>query len=145
MVAAERDCRRTGAFRTVAGCWFGASENLGPQLIPVGHHGRPPSCVGFSFIGNVVVDPLYAALRLPDFTDVTIADNTFIATNRVPHLAKDEAIICLFGNRPKGPGSPTVTLRGNRYVLDPSVPRRKLFVSAPRKGDVRDESGDEGR
>ena len=130
---------------TVAGCWFGASENLGPQLIPVGHHGRPPSCVGFSFTGNVVVDPLYAALRLPDFTDITIADNTFIATNRVQHLAKDEAIICLFGNRPKGPGSPTVTLRGNRYVLDPSAPRRKLFVSDPRKCDVRDESGDEGR
>ena len=121
---------------TVVGCWFGASENLGPQLVPVGHHGRVPACVGFAFVGNVVVDPLYAALHLPDFTDVTIAGNTFIATNKVPHLAKDEAIVSIYHDRPKGPGSPTVRLSGNRYVLDPVAPRRKLYVSPPRKRDV---------
>ena len=121
---------------TVAGCWFGASENLGPQLVPVGHHGRVPACVGFAFVGNVVVDPLYAALHLPDFTDVTIVGNTFIATNKVPHLAKDEAIVSIYHDRPKGPGSPTVRLSGNRYVLDPVAPRRKLYVSPPRKRDV---------
>lgn len=121
---------------TVAGCWFGPSENLGPHLIPVGHHGRVPCCAGFTFRGNVVVDPLYAALHLPDFSDVLIAGNTFIATNAVKHLAKDEAIISLYGNRPKAPGSPAVRIVGNRYVLDPAAPRRKLYVSPPRTGDV---------
>ena len=121
---------------TVAGCWFGPSENLGPHLIPVGHHGRVPACAGFTFAGNVTVDPLYAALHLPDFSDVQIVNNTFIATNKAPHLAKDEALISIYGNRPKAPGSPTVRISGNRYVLDPAVPRRKLYVSPSRAGDV---------
>ena len=121
---------------TVAGCWFGPSENLGPHLIPVGHHGRVPACAGFTFAGNVVIDPLYAALHLPDFSDVLICGNTFVATNHVERLAKDQAIISLYGNRPKAPGSPTVRISGNRYVLDPSAPRRKLYVSPPRVGDV---------
>ena len=120
----------------VVGCWFGASENFGPQLVPVGHHGRVPACAGFTFAGNVVVDPLYAALHLPDFSDVTISGNTFIATNKVPHLANDEAIISIYGNRPKAPGSPKVKISGNRYVLDPAAPRKKLFVSPPRAEDV---------
>ena len=121
---------------TVAGCWFGPSENLGPHLIPVGHHGRVPACAGFTFVGNVTVDPLYAALHVPDFSDVRIVGNTFIATKKVPHLAKDEAIVSIYGNRPKAPGSPTVWITGNRYVLDPSAPRKKLYVSPPRAGDV---------
>ena len=121
---------------TVAGCWFGPSENLGPHLVPVGHHGRVPSCAGFTFAGNVVVDPLYAALHLPDFSDVRIVGNTFIATNKTSHLAKDEAIISIYGDRPKAPGSPTVRISGNRYVLDPAAPRQKLYVSPPRAGDV---------
>lgn len=121
---------------TVAGCWFGPSENLGPHLVPVGHHGRVPSCAGFTFAGNVVVDPLYAALHLPDFSDVRIVGNTFVATNKTPHLAKDEAIISIYGDRPKAPGLPTVRISGNRYVLDPAAPHRKLYVSPPRAGDV---------
>ena len=121
---------------TVAGCWFGPSENLGPHLVPVGHHGRVPSCAGFTFVGNVVVDPLYAALHLPDFSDVRIVGNTFVATNKTPHLAKDEAIISIYGDRPKAPGLPTVRISGNRYVLDLAAPRRKLYVSPPRAGDV---------
>lgn len=121
---------------TVVGCWFGPSENLGPQLIAVGHHGTVPACAGFTFAGNVVVDPLYAALRLPDFTDVTIAGNTFIATNRVPHLADDDALVCLFGRRPAGPGSPVVRFSGNRCVLSPDAPRRKIYVSDARKDDL---------
>lgn len=121
---------------TVAGCWFGPSENFGPHLIAVGHHGRVPSCAGFTFSGNVVVDPLYAALHMPDFSDVLVVGNTFIATRKALHLAKDEAIISVYGSRPKAPGSPTVRIVGNKYVLDPSAPRKKLYVSPPRAGDV---------
>ena len=121
---------------TVSGCWFGPSENHGPHLIPVGHHGRVPSCAGFTFSGNVVVDPLYAVLHMPDFSDVLVVGNTFIATNKVPCLAKDAAIISIYGNRPKAPGSPTVRITDNKYVLDPSAPRKKLYVSPPRAGDV---------
>ncbi len=47
-----------------------------------------------------------------------------------------EAIISLYGNRPKAPGSPAVRIVGNRYVRDPAAPRRKLYVSPPRAGDV---------
>ena len=61
---------------------------------------------------------------------------TFIATNKVPHRAKDEAIISIYGNRSKAPGSPTVRISGNRYVLDLAAPRRKLYVSPSREGDV---------
>ncbi|MBQ7188313.1 MAG: hypothetical protein IJR99_02750 [Kiritimatiellae bacterium] len=120
----------------VSGCWFGPSEKSGPHLVAVGHHGRVPTCAGFSFIGNTVVDPLYCGLHLPDFTDVVISDNTFIATNRVLELAQDAAMISLYGQRPRTPGSPAVRIFGNRFVLDPEHPRKKLFVSEPRRADV---------
>ena len=121
---------------TVSGCWFGPSERFGPHLVALGHHGRVPACAGLSFIGNTVVDPLYCALHLPDYSDVVITGNTFIATNRVPHYADDAALISLYGQRPRSPGSPRVRISDNRYVLDPDKPRKKLYVSPQRQKDV---------
>lgn len=133
-------CNKKDAFINrnihVSGCWFGRSENFGPHLIAVGHHGRVPTCAGFSFVGNTVVEPLYCGLHLPDFSDVVISGNTFIATNRVQELAQDAAMISLYGQRPRSPGSPAARIFGNQFVLDPEHPRKKLFVSPQRQKDV---------
>ena len=121
---------------SVTGCWFGPSERLGPHLIPLGHHGRPRSCDGLVFAGNVVVDPLYCGVRLANVSDVRVEGNTFVSTNASPRLAKDSAIVCLWGGRALAPGEKGVEIRGNRVILGPRSPLARLSVSAPRKGEV---------
>ena len=121
---------------SVTGCWFGPSERLGPHLIPLGHHGRPRSCDGLVFAGNVVVNPLYCGVRLANVTDVRVEGNTFIPTNATPRLAKDSAVVCLWGKKALEPGEKGVEIRGNRVVLAPESPLQRLSVSEPRTGEV---------
>ena len=121
---------------SVTGCWFGPSERLGPHLIPLGHHGRPRSCDGLVFAGNVVVNPLYCGVRLANVSDVRVEGNTFVSTNASPRLAKDSAVVCLWGKQALAPGEKGVVIRGNRVVLAPESPLRRLWVSEPRKGEV---------
>ena len=121
---------------SVTGCWFGPSERLGPHLIPLGHHGRPRSCDGLVFAGNVVVNPLYCGVRLANVSDVRVEGNTFISTNASPRLAKDSAVVCLWGKPALAPGEKGVEIRNNRVILSPESPLRRLSVSEPRKGEV---------
>ena len=121
---------------SVTGCWFGPSERLGPHLIPLGHHGRPRSCDGLVFAGNVVVNPLYCGVRLANVTDVRVEGNTFVSTNATPRLAKDSAVVCLWGKKALKPGEKGVEIRGNRVVLAPESPMQRLSVSEPRTGEV---------
>ena len=121
---------------SVTGCWFGPSERLGPHLIPIGHHGRPRSCDGLVFAGNVVVNPLYCGVRLANVSDVRVEGNTFISTNASPRLAKDSAVVCLWGKKALAPGEKGVVIRGNRVILSPESPLYRLSVSGPRKDEV---------
>ena len=123
----------------VTGCWFGPSERLGPHLIPLGHHGTPRSCNGLVFSGNVVVEPLYCALRLANVSDVLVEGNTFISTRETERLAEDSAIVCLWGKAALGKGEKGVTIRGNRGRLGPKSPLQKLWVSKPRTHEVKKE------
>ena len=126
---------------SVTGCWFGPSERLGPHLIPLGHHGRPRSCDGLVFAGNVVVDPLYCGVRLANVSDVRVEGNTFISTNATPRLAKDSAIVCLWGKQALAPGEKDVEIRSNRVILAPGSPLQRLWVSEPRTREVSAEKG----
>ena len=121
---------------TVAGCWFGPSERLGPHLIALGHHGTPRSCNGLVFKGNVVVEPLYCGLRLANVSNALVEGNTFISTKETERLAEDSAIVCLWGKAALQKGEKGVTLRGNRGRLGPKSPLKKLWVSEPRKSEV---------
>ena len=126
---------------SVTGCWFGPSERLGPHLIPLGHHGRPRSCDGLVFAGNVVVNPLYCGVRLANVSDVRVEGNTFISTNASPRLAKDSAVVCLWGRQALAPGEKGVEIRNNRVILSPESPLRRLSVSEPRMREVSAEEG----
>ncbi|MBQ3808630.1 MAG: hypothetical protein II840_11815 [Kiritimatiellae bacterium] len=121
---------------SVVRCWFGPSERLGPHLIPLGHHGTPRSCNGLVFSGNVVVEPLYCGLRLANVSNVLIEGNTFISTKETECLAKDSAIVCLWGKAALGKGEKGVTLRKNRERLGPKSPLKKSWVSEPRKREL---------
>ena len=126
---------------TVKGCWFGPSERLGPHLVPVGHHGTPRSCNGLVFSGNVVVDPLYCALRLANVSDVTVEDNTFISTNASERLAKDSAIMCLWGGAALRKGEKGVVVRKNKVRIGKGSPLRRVWTAKPRAHEVKVEKG----
>lgn len=121
---------------TVAGCWFGPSERMGPHLIPLGHHGRARSCDGLVFAGNVVVNPRYCGLRLANVSDVRVEGNTFISTVKSKRLAKDSAVVCVWGDAALAPGEKGVVVRGNKVTLSKESPLRRLWVSAPRAREV---------
>ena len=121
---------------TVAGCWFGPSERLGPHLIALGHHGRGRSCNGLVFSGNEVVNPLYCALRLANVADVLVEGNTFISTNATPRMANDSAVVCMWGAAALGKGERGVKMRRNKVNLAPESPLRRLWVSGPRRREV---------
>ena len=133
-------CNREDAIRNrnvaVSGCWFGPSEKCGSQLIPLGHHGTPRSCDGLEFTGNVVVNPLYCGVRLANVTNVRIENNLFVATNALPKLAKDSAVVCAWGGKAVKPGEKGVLIRNNRVNLSPESPLVPLWVSEPRAGEI---------
>ena len=126
---------------SVAGCWFGPSERLGPHLIPLGHHGRVRSCNGLVFAGNVVVNPLYCGVRLANVSDARVEDNTFISTNTSRRLASDSAVVCVWGDAALQPGEKGVVLRGNKVILSARSPLRKMWVSTPRHQEVSSADG----
>jgi hypothetical protein len=84
----------------------------------------------------VVVNPLYCGLRLANVSDVLVEGNTFISTNASPRLAKDSAVICLWGKRALAPGEKGVKIYGNRVILAPGSSLRRLWVSQPRVDEV---------
>ena len=85
---------------SVLNCYFGKSDFYGPQLVAVGHHSTAGSisCDGFRFIGNVVDNPLYCGLHLPNVSNAEIRDNTFISVDKLTsgRLADDSALISLY-------------------------------------------------
>ena len=82
---------------TIADCWFGPSENLGPQLVAVGHHVASRAGNGVRIVGNVVVDPRHCALRLSNYSDVVVAGNRFVYTKTPEKLSDDASVILLWG------------------------------------------------
>ena len=124
---------------TVAGCWFGASERRGSQLIPLGHHGAARSCNGLVFTGNVIDNPRYCGLRLANVSDVLLANNTFIATNAKKSLLEtDSAFITIWGKAALGRREKGIVLRDNTYRLSPTSSFPRLWVSPARKREVQE-------
>ncbi len=84
----------------ITGCYFGASDKYGPQLVAVGHHSASGGlvCDGFEFCDNVVDNPLYCGLHLPNYINVTVSGNKFISTEKygTKSLAADTALISLY-------------------------------------------------
>ena len=83
----------------VLGCYFGKSDESGSQLTAVGHHSTngESTCDGFSFIGNVVDNPLYCGLHIINYNNITIKDNTFISeSSPTTAISSDSALISLY-------------------------------------------------
>ncbi|MCQ2428265.1 MAG: hypothetical protein MJ137_07705 [Clostridia bacterium] len=86
---------------TISGCYFGKSDNYGPHLVAVGHHSSQGavSTEGLLFNGNVIDNPLYCGIHLPNVSDAVITGNTFISEKKYAggKLGDDSALISLYG------------------------------------------------
>ncbi len=127
---------------TVSGCWFGASERRGSQLIPLGHHGASRSCNGLVFTGNVIDNPRYCGLRLANVSNVLVANNAFIASSAKKELLNaDSAFITVWGKAALRRGEKGIVLRDNTFKISPASPFRRLWVSPARAKEVQEAHG----
>ena len=69
---------------TITGCYFGESDQCADPLICIGQHGQngTANCDGLTIEGNVFDNPYYCALRLPNYTHVSIRNNRFYSSRR---------------------------------------------------------------
>ena len=85
---------------TVEGCYFGKSDKSGSQLVALGHHSSAGSliCDGLDFRDNVIDNPLFCGLHLPNMINVRITGNRFISNQKSTSasLGNDSALISLY-------------------------------------------------
>lgn len=65
----------------IENCYFGPSINYGSHATPIGHHGQAARCsaTGVRILGCTFENPLVSAIRPYSWTNVEIANNTFIS------------------------------------------------------------------
>ena len=90
---------------SVTGCYFGDSDKCADPLICIGQHGvnGPANCDGLIIEDNVFDNPYYCALRLPNYTSVSIRNNRFYSSRR---------------GRPNGYFIELLMLSGDRTFVD---------------------------
>lgn len=65
----------------IENCYFGPSTSMGSHATPIGHHGQAARCsaTGVKILGCTFENPRVSAIRPYSWTNVEIANNTFIS------------------------------------------------------------------
>ena len=115
---------------TIADCWFGPSENLGSQLVAIGHHVASRAGDGVRIVGNVIVDPRHCALRLANYSDVVVAGNRFVYTRNPEKLSDDASVVLLWGESRLGTDERGFVFLDNAFDL-PAGFNLPMYTFAP--------------
>ncbi len=97
---------------SITGCYFGDSDKCADPLTCIGQHGAngPANCDYVTIEDNVFDNPYYCALRMPNYTNVSIKNNVFLSERKGRPNGYFIELLMITGDR-------TYTDSQNRTVL----------------------------